>query len=67
MTNLITKLKSAVSNIALFGVTIVMAGLGFALMGTLAMFALVAMGVALIAAPFLQSSQPCGNDAETAA
>lgn len=67
MTNLITKLKSALSNIALFGVTIVMAGLGFALMGTLAMFALLAMGVALMAAPFLQSPQPCENDAETAA
>lgn len=53
MTNLMTRIKSAVSNTVLFAAAIVMAGLGFALMGMLALFALITVGVALIAAPFV--------------
>ncbi|MEL7345080.1 MAG: hypothetical protein AAFN59_09510 [Pseudomonadota bacterium] len=53
MTNLIKKLSAALSNTVLFAAAIIMAGLGFAVVGTLALFALVAFGIALIAAPFV--------------
>lgn len=52
MTNLITPMKSAVSNTVVFAAAIAMAGLGFAFVGMLALFGLIAVGVAMIAAPF---------------
>lgn len=63
MTNLMNKLTSALSNTVLFAATVLMAGLGFAVVGTLALFALMAVGVALIAAPFV--AQPSQTDADT--
>ena len=53
MTNLIAKLTSAMSNTVLFIAAVIMVGLGFAVIGTLALFALMAIGVAIIASPFL--------------
>ncbi len=53
MKTLINKMTSAVSNAVLFAAAIVMAGLGFALVGTLALFGVLALGVALLAAPFV--------------
>lgn len=65
MTNLINKLSTALSNTVLFAATVVMAGLGFAVVGTLALFALMAFGVAMIAAPF--AAKQHAIDADTAA
>ena len=67
MTNLLNKLRSALSNTALFGAAIFMAGLGFAVVGTLAQFALMAVGVAMLAAPFVGQAQPTKPKAETVA
>lgn len=66
MTNLINKISTALSNTVLFAAAVVMAGLGFAVVGTLALFALLAIGVAMIAAPFAKS-QPQPNDVDVAA
>ncbi|WP_371170822.1 hypothetical protein [Aliiroseovarius sp. 2305UL8-7] len=52
MNTLINKITSAVSGAILFVAAIAMAGLGFAAVGVLALFALVGIGIALIAAPF---------------
>ena len=52
MTKLIDQLKSAVSQTVLFVAAIVLAGIGFAFLGLLTLFALIALGVGLIAAPF---------------
>ncbi len=57
MTNLINTVTSAVSNTVLFAAGVVMAGLGFAFVGTLALFALMAVGVAMIASPFIPQVQ----------
>lgn len=54
MTNLFNKLSNALSNVVLFTAAVVMAGLGFAVVGALALFALVAVAVAMIASPFVQ-------------
>ena len=67
MTNLINKATAAVSNTVLFAAAVVMAGLGFAVVGTLALFALMAVGVAMIAAPFVSLAQPAPADAEAVA
>jgi len=67
MTNLINKLTTAISNTVLFAAAIVMAGLGFAVAGTLALFALVAVGVAMIAAPFAARQKTDVEDAEIVA
>jgi hypothetical protein len=67
MTNLIAKIKSAVSNAALFAVTIFMIGLGLAFVGTIALFGFVAVGVAMIAAFFVTPSVTTPADAETVA
>lgn len=53
MTNLITKLKSAAAHVVLLAVAIVVAGLGFAFMGTLALFGLIALGAAIVTWPFV--------------
>ncbi len=65
MTNLINKLANALTNIVLFAAAVVMAGIGFAVVGTLALFGLLAIGVAMIAAPFVTNEQPA--DAEVSA
>jgi len=57
MMKLTNKLTSAISNTVLFTAAIVMTGLGFALVGMLALFALMAVGVALIASPFVTVAQ----------
>ncbi len=54
MKNLTHKLASGVSAIAFFGLAAVMAGLGFAFIGVLALFALIGLGAALLATPFIK-------------
>ena len=67
MTKLFNTLSSALSKSVLFAATIIMAGLGFAVIGTLALFALVAVGVAIIAAPFVARPDQDELAPETAA
>jgi hypothetical protein len=64
MTTLINKFTSAVSNAVLFAAAFLMVGLGFAFVGTLALFALIAVGVAMIASPFITLAQPAAADAD---
>lgn len=58
MKTLINKMTTALSGAVLFAAAIAMAGLGFAVIATLAIFAVFAIGVALIAAPFVPVAQP---------
>jgi len=67
MTNLITKFKSAVSTAVLFAAAVFMVGLGFAFVGTIALFGLVAVAVAMIASVFVTPTVPVPTDAETVA
>lgn len=68
MKTLINKMTATLSNVVLFVAAAVMAGLGFAVLGALALFALLAMGVALIAAPFAALAHPAeADDAEAPA
>lgn len=64
MTNLIASFKTAVSNVALFTAAVVMVGLGFAFVGTIALFGLVAVGVAVIASAFTSPNTPAPADDE---
>ncbi len=64
MKNLINKLTVATSGAVLFVLGCVMAGLGFAVLGMLALFALATVGIALLASPFLAAKQPQTDDAE---
>lgn len=64
MTNLMTKLTATVSSTVLFAAAVVMAGLSFAVVGTLALFALMAVGIALIAAPFVKMAEAAPADAK---
>ncbi|WP_108814347.1 hypothetical protein [Loktanella sp. Alg231-35] len=66
MTTLIAKLKNAVSNAALFATAIFMVGLGFAFVGTIALFGLIAVGAAMIASFFVTPVMPAQTDAEAA-
>lgn len=66
MTNLINKLSTVLSNTVLFAAGIFMAGLSFVFLSTMALFAFVAVGVALIASPFVAIAQPQHSDAELA-
>ncbi|WP_377192864.1 hypothetical protein [Ruegeria meonggei] len=66
MNTLITKTKSALSAAALFTFGAVMTGLGLATVGLLALFALVAIGMTMFAAPFLATAQPAAEDAAAA-
>lgn len=66
MTNLINKITSALSNTVLFAAGIAMAGLCFIFLSTMALFAVMAVGVALIASPFVTIAQPEPADAELA-
>ena len=57
MKTLINKITNAVSGAVLFAAAVAMAGLGFAVVAILAVFAFFAIGVALLAAPFAQSAE----------
>ena len=61
MKSLINKALSAVSTIILFAAGCIMAGLGFAVIAALGVFALIAVGVALLASPFAGSMQPASD------
>jgi membrane protein implicated in regulation of membrane protease activity len=67
MTNLINTLTSAISNTVLFTAAVIMAGLGFVFVGTLALFALLAIGVAMIASPFVARAEAASDDTDVAA
>ncbi|WP_299700366.1 hypothetical protein [uncultured Tateyamaria sp.] len=67
MNALITKTKSALSAAALFAFGAAMAGLGLAAVSLLAIFALVAIGAAILATPFLAITQPTEEDTAAAA
>ena len=67
MNTLFNKIASALSGVVVFFAACVMAGIGFAALGILALFALVAVGVALLAAPFAKAEQPEADDAEVTA
>lgn len=65
MNTLVTKIKSAVSGIALFTLGCAMAGMGLVVVALLALFALASVGAALLASPFVamaQTSQPPEED-----
>lgn len=57
MNTLITKMTDALSRMVLFAAAIAMAGLGFAMLGMLAFFALIGLAVAFLAAPFVRMPQ----------
>lgn len=65
MNTLIDTFKSAVSTAVLFMAGLFTVGLGFAFVGTIALFGLVAVGIALVAAPFVAPRVPASGDAET--
>ena len=67
MTTLITKTKTALSSAVLFATAIFMVGLGFAFVGTIALFGLIAVGAAMIASPFATPAMSAPTDAETVA
>ncbi|WP_299770322.1 hypothetical protein [uncultured Tateyamaria sp.] len=67
MNALITKTKSALSAAALFAFGAAMAGLGLAAVSLLAIFALVAIGAAILTTPFLAITQPTEEDTAAAA
>lgn len=69
MKTLINKATSAISGAVLFAAAVAMAGLGFAVIASLAIFALFAVGVALLAAPFVSMAQQdeAVSDAEVTA
>ncbi len=67
MTNLINKTTNALSNTILFAAAVVLTGLGFAVIGTLALFGLMAVGVAMIASPFAMMAKPEPAPADVAA
>ena len=53
MNDLVNKFTSALSGIALFSIGCAMALLGFVLVGILALFAFVSVGLAILASPFV--------------
>ena len=57
MKNLINKLTAALSSAVLFAAAVTMTGLGFALVAALAVFAFMALAVALLSAPFIGLAQ----------
>ena len=66
MNTFITKIKTAVSTFVLFAASCVIAGFGFAMIALLAVFAFLAMGVALLAAPFIGFPAPQDEPVEDA-
>jgi hypothetical protein len=67
MTTLITKTKTALSNAVLFATAIFIVGLGFAFVGTIALFGLIAVGAAMIASLFITPAMDAATSAETVA
>ena len=63
MTNFFTNLKTAASNVVMFAAAIVMTGFAFAFVGMLALFGLLAVGVAMIAAPFVMNAPAASDNA----
>ncbi|MEL6681253.1 MAG: hypothetical protein AAFQ09_01250 [Pseudomonadota bacterium] len=57
MKTLITKITTALSGAVLFAAAIAMAGLGFAVIASLTILAFFAIGIALLAAPFVGMAQ----------
>jgi len=57
MKTLIKKATTALSGAVLFAAAIAMAGLGFAVIASLTVFAFFAVGIALVAAPFAQTER----------
>lgn len=57
MKTLINKVTTAISGAVLFAAAIAMAGLGFAVIASLAIFAFFALGIALLASPFVRMAQ----------
>lgn len=53
MNNVINKITSTIAGGALFVIGCVIAGLGFSVLAVLAVFALAMLGLAFLAAPFL--------------
>ena len=62
MKTLIAKMTSALSGAVAIVAGLTLAGLGFAVVATLATFALAAMGVAMLAAPFLIDRSEAAQD-----
>ncbi len=62
MKTLIDKTTSAVAAVVLFAAACAMVGLGFALAGALAVFALISVGIAILAAPFAKLAQRPADD-----
>lgn len=69
MKTLINKVTSAISGVVLFAAAMAMAVLGFAVIASLAIFSFFAIGVALLAAPFVPVAQKdeAATDDEVAA
>ncbi|MEL6571339.1 MAG: hypothetical protein AAFQ64_06765 [Pseudomonadota bacterium] len=57
MKPLIHKVTAAISGAVLFAAAIAMAGLGFAVIASLAIFAFFTLGIALLASPFVRMTQ----------
>jgi hypothetical protein len=66
MKTLINKATSTVSGVVLFAIGCVMAGIGLAAMSFLALFALSAVGLALLASPLIAIAQTGATDADDA-
>ncbi len=64
MNTLFIKFKSAVSGIALFSLGCAMAGMGLVVVALLALFALVSVGAALLASPFIAMAQSTADAEE---
>ena len=58
MENVINKITTALSSVALFALGGLIAGLGLATIGVLAIFAFFAVGISLLAAPFVTMQTP---------
>lgn len=67
MTNLINKFKSALSTAVLLAAGVVMIGLGFAFVGTIALIGLAAVGVAVIASLFATQDENAAPETEVTA
>lgn len=57
MKTILDKIAASATAAIVFFVSIVMAGLGFAVMGILALFALASFGLAMIIAPFVAKQE----------
>ena len=57
MNNLLNKSATAAANLAVLAVCVVMASFGFAVLSVFATAGVLALGLALLAAPFLRSDE----------